>query len=112
MQEAQETWVWSLGQEDPLEEEMETHSSIFTWKISWTEEAGGLQSMGLQRIRHDWAQQTLECKPHRTKNIASYANKLEDVMVNFMCQPDGATECINIWLNIILCVYGGFSGWD
>ena len=43
-----ETWVRFLGQEDPLEEEMATHSSILTWRISWTEEPGGLQSMELQ----------------------------------------------------------------
>ena len=49
----QETWVRSLGWEDPLEKEMETHSSILVWKISWTEEPGGLQSMGLQRVGHD-----------------------------------------------------------
>ena len=49
-----ETWVWSLGGEDPLEKEMETHSSILAWKIPWTEEPGGLQSMGLQRIGLDW----------------------------------------------------------
>ena len=45
----------SLGQEDPLEEEMATHSSIIAWKIPWTEEPSGLQSLGLQRVRHDWA---------------------------------------------------------
>ena len=45
-------WVWSLGQEDPLEEELATHSSILAWKIPWTEEPGGIQSMGLQRVRH------------------------------------------------------------
>ena len=49
----QETWVWSLGQEDPLEEGMATHSSILAWRISWTEEPGGLQSMGSERTRHD-----------------------------------------------------------
>ena len=48
-----ETWVWSLGREDPLEKEMATHSSILAWKIPWTEEPGGLQSMGLQIVRHD-----------------------------------------------------------
>ena len=47
-QEAQETQVQSLGREDPLEEEMATHSSIFAWKILWTEEPGGLQSMKSQ----------------------------------------------------------------
>ena len=45
----QETWVQSLGQEDPLEKEMATHSSILAWRIPRTEEPGGLQSMGLQR---------------------------------------------------------------
>ena len=48
-------WVQSLSQEDPLEEEMATHSNILAWKIPWTEEPGGLQSLGLQRVRHDWA---------------------------------------------------------
>ena len=49
----QETWVQSPGQEDPLEKGMATHSSILAWLIPWTEEPGGLQSMGLQRDRHD-----------------------------------------------------------
>ena len=48
-----ETWVRSLGGEDPLEKEMETHSSTLAWKIPWTEEPGRLQSMGLQRVRQD-----------------------------------------------------------
>ena len=48
----QETLVQSLGQEDPLEKEMATHSSIFAWRTPWTEEPGGLQSMGLQRVGH------------------------------------------------------------
>ena len=50
MQEKQETWAWSLGQEDPLEEEMAAHSSILVWEIPWTEELGGLQSRGWQRV--------------------------------------------------------------
>ena len=49
MQELQETQVQSLGQEDPLEEEMVTNSNIFAWEIPWTEELGGLQSMGSQK---------------------------------------------------------------
>ena len=48
-----ETWDRFLGQEDLLEKEMATQSSIIAWKIPWTEEPGGLQSMGLQRVRHD-----------------------------------------------------------
>ena len=50
VQEMQETWVPSLGWEDPLEKGMATHSSILAWKIPWTEEPGGLQSMKLERI--------------------------------------------------------------
>ena len=49
----QETWVRSLGWEDPLEEGMATHSSILAWKIPWTEEPSGLQSIGLQRVGHN-----------------------------------------------------------
>ena len=49
----QETQVQSLGQEDPLEKEMATHYSILAWKIPWTEEPGGVKSMGSQRVRQD-----------------------------------------------------------
>ena len=60
VQEAQGREFWSLGREDPLEREMESHSSILAWKIQWTEELGGLQSVGLQesdmsqRLTHYW----------------------------------------------------------
>ena len=50
-----ETWVQSLGQEDPLKKEMATHSSILAWRTPWTEEPGGVQSMGSQRVGHDRA---------------------------------------------------------
>ena len=50
-----ETWVQSLGQKDPLEKEIATHSSILAWRIRWTEEPGGLQSVGSERVGHDWA---------------------------------------------------------
>ena len=53
-----------MGQEDPLEQEMATHSSILAWRIPWTEEAGGLQSIGLQRVRQDWSD--LACTHQRT----------------------------------------------
>ena len=53
MQEMQETWVRSLGGEDPLEEEMATHSRILALKTPWAEEPARLQSMGSQRVRHD-----------------------------------------------------------
>ena len=58
-----ETWVRSLGLEDPLEKELATHSSIPAWKIPWMEEPGRLLSMGLQRVGHDWMTNTLiSCK--------------------------------------------------
>ena len=50
---AEESWVQSPGQEDPLEKGMATHPSIPAWRIPWTEESGGLQSMGSQRVRHN-----------------------------------------------------------
>ena len=50
----QETQVWSLGQEDPLEEGTTTHSSILAWRILWIEESGGFQFTGSQRVRHEW----------------------------------------------------------
>ena len=55
MQETQETQIWSLGQEDPLEKEMATHSSIVAWESPWTEEPSGLQSEELQRVGHEGA---------------------------------------------------------
>ena len=56
---SQETCVWSLGKEDLLEKEMATQSSIPAWRISWTKESGGLQPMGSQRVKHNWATNTL-----------------------------------------------------
>ena len=58
VQETQEMWVWSLCQEDPLEKGMAMHSSIIAWRIPWTEETGGLQSMGSQRVGHGWVTNT------------------------------------------------------
>ena len=54
-----ETWVRSLGWEDPLEKRMATHSSTLGWRTAWAEEPGGLQSMGLQRVRHAWVTFTM-----------------------------------------------------
>ena len=67
VQETQEMWVWFLGWEDPLEKEMATHSSILEWKIPWSKELGRLQSMGSQKVRHDWA-----TKQHSTLTESSH----------------------------------------
>ena len=64
VQKPQELMVQRLGREDPLEEEMATHSSTPDWEIPWMEEAGGLWSMGLQRVRLDWTQAKLDVTCH------------------------------------------------
>ena len=58
-----ETWGWSLGREDPREKEMAPHSSTLAWRISWTEKPGRLQSMGSQRVGHDWSALAVASEP-------------------------------------------------
>ena len=69
----QETQVWSLGQEDPLEKGMATHSSILDWRIPWTEVPGRLQSMGLQKVGHGWATNTFK-KTNKVDEIQEIQN--------------------------------------
>ena len=59
----QGTWVRSLGQDDPLEKEVATHSSVLTWEIPWTEEPGGLQPLGLQRVGHHLVNKQQQIRP-------------------------------------------------
>ena len=70
----QESRVQSLGWEDPLEKEMAIHSSILAWKIPWTEDAGGLQSMGPQRSRHNWVPNTFTSLSNSELNIRYLCN--------------------------------------
>ena len=73
MQEMQKIWVTSLDQEDPYEECMATHSNILAWKIRWSEKAGGLQSIGLQRIRHSWSNwASTQLSTHTTEHTQTY----------------------------------------
>ena len=69
-QSRRQIWVWSLDLENPLEKEMATHCSILAWRIPWTEEPGGLQSMGSHTVRHDWAHTVFnkreKCFTHRS----------------------------------------------
>jgi len=67
-----ETWVRSLGWEHPLEKCMDIHSSIQAWRIPWTEEPGGLLSMGLQRIKHDWASKHSIYSIHPSIHLSIY----------------------------------------
>ena len=60
----QETQVWSLGQEDPLEQEIAIHSGILAWEIPWTKEPGGLQSMVLEKVWHGWVAEHIYAHTH------------------------------------------------
>ena len=76
----QETQIWFLGREDTLVKDMATHSSILAWRIPWTEEPGGPQSMGLQRVGHNWAQESTPFWCSASKELSpcilSYPNPL------------------------------------
>ena len=88
MQETQETWVQLLGWEDPLEEVMATHSSIPTWKIYWTEEPGGLQTMGLQRVGHDLSTHTYTRVPNSlVSNSMVLMNHAGGLLQAYVLQP-------------------------
>ena len=77
----QETWIQSLDCEDSLEKGMATHSSILAWRIPWTEEPGGLQSMGSQSVRQDWVTNTF------TLNVIFkplYIGRMERIFYSFL----------------------------
>ena len=69
-------WLWSLGWKDPLEEEMAIHSSILARRIPWTEESGGLQFMGSQRVGHDWATSRKHTHTHTLQTSAILVTQL------------------------------------
>ena len=82
-----EDLVWPLGWEDPLEKEMATHSSTLAWKISWTEEPGGLQSMGLQ----SWARLTLTYLPSYLHGVCMHAQSCQTLCNPTDCNPSGSS---------------------
>ena len=92
----QETQVRCLGREDPLEKEMATHSSILAWRISWTEEPGRLQSMGVQRVRHDWATNT-------HKRSGGDQRCVRDLESHFICSRWSClpSESLALWVKIM-----------
>ena len=94
-----ETWVQSLGREDTLEKEMATHSSTLAWKIPWMEAPGRLQSMGSQRVRHDWATSLVHSKEVQHVNC----NKEYLVGSNNICNET--------WLNIYLWLRFPLTRW-
>ena len=93
MQEIQKIWVQSLGQEDSLEKEMATHS----WRIPWTEEPGGLQSMGLQRVRHDSTSTTEQrIKVHRNAGVEHMLCRTDEETATLMLSPNPPTACLRM----------------
>ena len=87
----QETQIWSLGQEDPLEKEMATHSSILAWRIPWTQETCGLQSMGLRRVGHNWVTNTYLAWM-KTQNLSHQTGKRLEVIFSWIFAP--GEKCI------------------
>ena len=96
----QETWVQSLGQEDPLEKGMVTHSSILAWRIPWTEKSGGLQAMGSQRVKDDWA----------TNAFTSLLRAMRSYLL-FWMQWRGLPWWRNRWESASQCRRHGFALW-
>ena len=85
----QETQVWSLGWEDPLEKEMATHSSTLAWKIPWTEEPGRLQSMMSQRVGHDWVTLLTQCRRgFPCSSVVKNRPAMQETWVQFLDQED------------------------
>ena len=107
----QETRVRSLGQEDPPEKEMATHFSIPAWRIPWTEEPGGLQSMGSKRVGHDWATNTntlenknkdnFRQKENTTHMGSSSSHSTEEALNSPFIQfpEDGDVIRMDCWVN-------------
>ena len=92
MQETQEAPVQSLGGEDPLEVGMVTHSSILAWRIPWTEEPGGLHSMGSQRAGHDWVTEHVHRSTISGKVLTSSSSRKDC----FVCFQDRCSLIVKI----------------
>ena len=90
MQETQEMWVRPLGWEDPLEEEIATHSRMLTWEIPWTEEPSRLQSIGLQGVRHNWAHTHTHI--HRALLITTFGG-LQVADTSYPTEVVGPSQC-------------------
>ena len=100
----QETWVQSLGgEEDPLEKGMATHPSNLAWKIPWTEESGRLQSMGSQRVGHDWATNT-HTGIFSTLPISCFTSKLSftDFSIHWYILPAVINTVVFTWWHFFI----------
>ena len=101
MQEAQETWVWSLSWEVPLEKSMAAHSSVLSWEILWTKEPSGPQSIASQRVGHDWATEHTHRAPWSSKKY-----RLEVTLI-ITLKTDNRKVCKNeqLGLTLLVCLF-------
>ena len=109
MQELQETWLWSLGQEDPLEEGMATHSSSPIWRFPWTEEPGRLQSMVSQGVGHNWSDLPDTSILHLVKYFFQWMDKevLVHIYNGILFKPYKRTHFESVlmrWMNLELII--------
>ena len=92
----QETPIWFLSQEDSLEESMATHSSTFVWRIPWTEEPGGLHSIGSHRVRRDWSYFSTGAHKH----LQTLSQR---IVSQFVSCTSGVIECSRtIWMDLLI----------
>ena len=96
----QETQVQSLGQKDPLEKEMATHSSTLAYKIPWTEESGGLQSMGLQRVGHHWATSLSFTYGSHLEMRVGLATCMGQI---WLCDCASVCVCLHVYVSVYTC---------
>ena len=97
----QDTQVWSLGWEDPLEKEMAIHSSTLAWRIPWMEEPGRLQSMGSQRVRHNWATSlhfTSLQRKIRNKRLWSRTFRNRAYLTQWVLMDNAAHTCVKMFM--------------
>ena len=94
-----EIWVWSLGQEDPLVKGMATHSSILSWRIPWTEEPGGLQSLVLQRVGQDWVRfgQDWVTNTFTFHLVLTSQRSLKPSSLKFPQLPPWLSKCLSVF---------------
>ena len=98
-----ETWVQSLGQEDPLEKEMATHSSTLAWEIPWTEEPDRLQSMGSQRVGHNWVTSLYQLYSDWWEVITHYSFDLH------FCNNEQCWVSFHVFIGHLYVIFGEMS---
>ena len=97
-----DTWVQSLGWEGPLEEGMATHTSILAWRIPWTEEPGGLHSIGSQRVRHDWSNLPRMHAVSLKSSLLEILNLITSTKNFFLNKVTYISAKVRIWIYIYL----------